>query len=303
MKTWIYQHLFAQRQSRRWFWGSPLRELVRLLVFGMLLAAFTGMSLLADDFVLPPDEVTWLEPTIVVFMKPGASEQEVRGVWDTLAARVEVRTFRYVSRDDALKELQAVPGLRGALENLKENPLPATFVIRARDTTPGGLTALKRFLEAQKQVDRVQMDETWAKRRQAFLNGLRVSTKDVWTFLGALLVVLLFDNTASLWQREHEEALVAHSLGATPRQVRRPFLYHALGQGFLGGAVAGGLLWWGIHVLNDMMPTVNTLFHLSWDVPVPSVRGVAALILVSGLANVLAGRLALIYFQWRQAPE
>ncbi len=303
MKTWLYQHLYAQRQSRRWFWGSPLRELVRLLVLGMLLAAFTGLSLLADDFTQPPGEVIWLEPTIVVFMKPEASEPEVRAVWDTLAARSEVRTFRYVSRDDALKELQSAPGLQGALSNLKDNPLPATFVIRARDTTPAGLTALKRFLEAQKQVDRVQLDESWAKRRETLLDSLWGAAKDVWAFLGTLLVVLLFDNTVSLWQREREEALVARSLGATPRQVRRPFLYHALAQGILGGTMAGALLWWSIHVLNDMMPIVNALFHLSWNIPIPGVRGVVGLMVISGLANVLVGRLALIYLQWQQEPE
>ena len=139
-----------------------------------------------------------------------------------LRADPRVAKVRFVPREDALRELSAVPGMPEVLASLGKNPLPDAFVVSAKEGSVEALAADARKLPG---VGLVQADAAWAKRLGALPESRASrsgSSPGCWR---AGLIAVTFNTIGLQVLTQRAEIEVLRLIGATDSFIRRPFYY------------------------------------------------------------------------------
>jgi cell division transport system permease protein len=171
-----------------------------------------------------------------------------------------VQRYRFVPRDQALRELKLSSGLADVIEGLPQNPLPDAFVVNAKDNTPQALDALRDEIKQWPRVEHAQLDAAWARRLDATLRFGRL----VVSILGGLLAVALIAVTFNIIRlqvlTQREEVEVIKLIGATDSFIRRPFLYYGALQGCAGGALAWLIVSGGVWLINRNLGELSHVY-------------------------------------------
>ena len=226
MTTWLRQH----RQA----FARGLRRigLLNALVIGIALALPAGGYTLLESLRSVAGRVS-VQPQISLFLD--AKRADVGGLASTLKRDARISGVRFVSREQALKELAAVQGLPELVAVLGRNPLPDAFVVTAADENIEPLAADLAKLPG---VAHVQADALWARRLATLARLARIAVWLLAGLLGAALIAVTFNTIRLQILTQREEIEVSKLIGATDGFIRRPFYYAGLLQGLAGGALA-----------------------------------------------------------------
>lgn len=281
MTTWLAQHLRCLTATLAKLARAPLGSLLNIIVIGIAVGLPVGLYLAIDNLQASSGKLA-AEPQISVFMALDANRAEVAQTESRLKQNPRVQRFRFVPRDQALRELKQSSGLADVIDGLPQNPLPDAFIVNAADSTPQALDALREEIKQWPRVDYAQLDSAWARRLDATLRFGRW----VVTILGGLLAMALIAVTFNIIRlqvlTQREEVEVVKLIGATDAFIRRPFLYH----GALLGAAGGGAAWlivsggvWLInHNLGELSHVYASLFQLH---PLRFVDGLGLLLMAA----------------------
>ena len=259
MRAWFWHHLDAFRITLARFLRTPVATLLNVGVIGIALALPVGLyvalvNLQGFAHTLASD------PQLSVFLALDAGRADA----DKIAARLKnhagVREARYVSREQALKELKASTGLADVVDSLPQNPLPDAFVVLPRDTQPQALEQLRDEVRGWPKVTHVQLDTAWARRLEAGLRLARLAAGLLATLLAFALVAVTFNTIRLQILTRREEIEVSKLIGATDPFIRRPFLYYGTLQGLAGGVAAWGIVWAGVRLLNSALSELAQLY-------------------------------------------
>ena len=277
MRAWLTQHTRALAASAAKLFRAPVSTLFNVAVLGIALALpailYVGLvNLQAAGRAAAP------EPQLSLFMEVGASRAEVREVEARLRKHGAVARVRYIPREQALEDMNRLSGLGNIADTLGQNPLPDAFAIDARDATPAALARLREELSRWPKVAFVQLDAQWAQRLAAVVRLARMALLLVGTLLGFALVAVTFNTIRLQILSQRDEIEVASLVGATPRYIRRPFLYYGALLGLLGGLAAWAVVWGTTEALNWGLGDLATLYGTSWSIRPLPLRDVAALL-------------------------
>jgi len=264
MTAWLRQHRNAFASAFDKLLQQRGASLLNALVIGVALSLPAGGYALLANLQGAAQRFT-VEPQLSVFLRQEARRADLE---PRLKADARIAHARFVSRDEALRELRQAEGLAEVVAALERNPLPDAFVLRAREPSAAALEALAADLRALPGVARVQVDSAWAQR----LGALARIGKLALAFLAALLATGLIAVTFNTIRLQiltlREEIEVSQLLGATDAFVRRPFLYLGVLQGLAGGVLGLGVLWAGIATLNrpvrELAQTYGSDFQLAF---------------------------------------
>ena len=240
MSAYVSQHFAAFKSALRRLATSPLNTLLSLVVIGAALALPAAGWVLLDNLQHLTGNTSRTQQ-ISVFMATDASRKDVAEVESRLRD-IAAGEWRFVSREDALKRMQATEGMAEIVAGLHKNPLPDAFFVEPADPQPETLERLAAIFKSWPKVAHVQLDSAWSKRFDAFLRiGKLAVTLLAGLFAGALIAVTF--NTIRLQiLAQAAEIEVARLVGATDAFIRRPFHYFGALQGALGGLFAVALI-------------------------------------------------------------
>ena len=289
MISWLRQHREAFARALGKLLAQKSASLLNALVIGVALSLPAGGYVLLANLQGAAQRFT-VEPQLSVFLRQDGRRADLE---PRLKADARIAQARFVSRDEALRELRQAEGLAEVVAALERNPLPDAFVLRAREPSAAVLEALAADLRALPGVARVQVDSAWAQR----LAALARIGKLALAFLAALLAVGLIAVTFNTIRLQiltlREEIEVSRLLGATDAFVRRPFLYLGALQGIAGGVIGIAVLWTGVATLNrpvrELAQTYGSDFQLAflpWPQAVALLAVAAALGWVGALLSV-----------------
>ena len=278
MIAWLRQHREAFARAR----GRLLRQrgasLLNALVIGVALSLPAGGYALLASLKGVAQRVT-VEPQLSLFLRQEARRAELEA---RLKSDARIAQARFVSRDEALRELRQTEGLAEVVAALERNPLPDAFVLRARDPSAASLEALAADLRGLPGVARVQVDSAWAHRLGALARIGQLALALLAALLATGLIAVTFNTIRLQILTQRDEIEVSQLLGATDAFVRRPFLYLGALQGLAGGVLGLAVLWGGIASLNrpvrELAQTYGSDFQLAF-LPWPeavALLGVAA---------------------------
>jgi cell division transport system permease protein len=224
MRAWLRQHAQAFSSARKRL------SALNALVIGIALALPAGGYALVES-LRPAGAQLALEPRISLFLEPQAPRADAEALGARLRADPRIASVRFIPREEALKEMQAVQGLSEVIAALKRNPLPDAFVVTSRQDLADELAKLPG-------VAHVQADAVWARRLAAIAAIAQLGLWVLAALLGAALVAVTFNTIRLQILTQRDEIEVSKLIGATDAFIRRPFYYLGLLQGLAGGAVA-----------------------------------------------------------------
>ncbi|MBN8442240.1 MAG: ABC transporter permease [Thauera sp.] len=265
MTNWLYLHVRAIVDALRRLLGQPLGTLLSALVVGIALSLPGGGYLLLDNVSSLLRGVSGA-PEISVFLETGAGAGDVALIEKRLKAEPALASFRYVPRDEALRQLER-GGLGDVLGGLTANPLPDAFIVSPRGEDPAVFERLAGAMKGWPKVAHVQLDSAWVERLHALLGLGRSAVLMLAGLLGFALVIVTFNTIRLQIMTQRQEIAVSRLLGATDPFIRRPFYWFGGLQGALGGLVALGTVWLGVQGLAQpvarLAETYGAVFVLS----------------------------------------
>lgn len=197
-----------------------------------------------------------------VFLKQDVSVDEADALGKLIGQRADVETVQFISADDALAEFKEQSGFGEALDQLPENPLPHTLVVRpGPGNTTASLVLLQEEIGNLPEIDFVQVDTEWVQRFHAILDIVRQAIA-IGAALLAIAIVVIIGNTIRLdIENRRDEIEVTKLIGATNAFVRRPFLWTGFWYGLFGGLMALALVYYGLYMLGGPVARLAGLYQ------------------------------------------
>lgn len=290
MNAWLVQH----REALRWAWqrmySTPVNTLLPLLAIGIILALPASTLMLLDNImprVRSTNQAQATTPQISLFMKLDAEQAQTDAIAARLRGLSDLKSVRFISREDTLKRMQADPGLRDIIASLPKNPYPDAFIVTAKNDAPENMERLRDTLSHWTNVEHVQLDSAWVRRLDALLRLSRAGSLVLAALLGAGLIAITLTTLRLQILACRHEIEVCHLLGATDSFIRRPFHHLGLLQGLAGGCVA----WLIVYALTLWLREPVTRLAALYDITlVLQPLSYAKTALLLGLAAIL-GRL------------
>ncbi len=230
----------------------------------------------------------WGERAVVVAYLKDASIDNVSGIRSEVFAMDGVADVRYVSKEDALKELmEGLKGYESMLEGIGQNPLPASIEVKVspyhQDTA-----SVKRIVDALKKkpwADDVEWSSVFLERLGGFIRFIEASAAVIGAFL-VVATVFIISNTIRLTILSRKSDIEAiRRAGAGGMYLRLPFLIEAVMQGFVAGIVAFGVL---LFVRSMLASRVPEFMGFIMDAPV-GLPAILLFLVVSGMGLGLIG--------------
>ena len=291
MRSWLRHHRSALRAAFGKLAAQRAGGIVSALVIGVALALPAGgYALLEGLSSLTPGVA--LEPQISVYLKSDSSKADAEKLGARLKADPRVDQVRFVSREEALKELKGEEGLSDVVAALDHNPLPDAFVLRVRDSNPETQSAVTEELRHLPAVSHVQADALWARRLALLTRIGRLAVLLLAALLAFGLVAVTFNTIRLQILTQRDEIEVSKLIGATDAFIRRPFLYLGLVQGLAGGALALGIVWAGLALLNSEVRPLAQTYGSSFGFGFLSRGDALAVVLFAGALGWLGASLS-----------
>ena len=251
--AWMRSHVHAMGVALRGIAREPLSWLAGVVVIAvavllpMLMHATVGaLAPLLRDIAADPEISVFLAPEA-----PPEATTALRGQIEPLLVSARGDTpgakfkLREVPRGEALErfriETERAGGV-GALDALKENPLPDSFIITAGSVPPERLAQLASAVRALPGVDLVQLDAAWVQRLAAALGVVTALQWGLAALLAIVVMAVTFNATRVQVLLLRDEIEIARLVGATGGFIRRPFVYRGALLGLAGSGLALGMM-------------------------------------------------------------
>ena len=290
MSALVSQHVAALRGALRRFFTSPLNTFLSLLVIGIALALPSAGWVALENLRTLAGNTSGAQQ-ISIFMDVDAGKKDAAEIESRLR-EASPGAWRFVSREDALKNMQSSEGMAEIIASLPKNPLPDAFVVEPTETQPTALEALAETFSSWPKVAHVQLDSAWVKRFDAFLRIGKLAVTLIAGVFAAALVAATFNTIRLQIMAQATEIEVARFIGATDAFIRRPFQYFGALQGACGGLLAAALVHAGVLLLTAPVGELVLLYGGDFVLHGLSASNIAALAAVGALLGWLGAQLS-----------
>lgn len=290
MKSWLTQHQIAFISALHRLGQMPLNTLLSLLVIGIALTLPAAGHLLIKNIAQLSNKASGTQQ-ISIFMNVDAHRKAAAEIENRLKASA-IGDWRFIPKEEALKNLQKKEGMSEIMASLPKNPLPDAFIVEPQDKTPEKLETLRQTFSAWPQVAHVQLDSGWVRRFDAFLRLAKLSVNLLAAVFAAGLIAITF-NTIRLQVLSHAaEIEVARLIGATHAFIRRPFTYFGALQGILGGLLATFLVSIAFRLLNTPIAELAKLYGGQFTLEGPALPDILLLTGIGGALGWLGAQIS-----------
>ena len=266
LATWIGRHFTMAGQSLGRLLHQPFASFMIVLVIAVTLALPAALNLIVKNAAAVSG--SWDNALdFSVFLGRGTSAAEAVVLAGLIEQRADVANVQVITAEEALAEFKLQSGFGDAMDQLSQNPLPHTLVVRPSGAnTSESMVILREELANLPETDLVQVDTEWVQRFHAILDIVREAILIGSALLGTAIIVIIGNTIRLDIQNRREEIEVTKLIGASNAFVRRPFLWSGFWYGLLGGLLAIGLVQSGIYLLQAPIARLAGLYRSGIDV-------------------------------------
>ena len=255
MTVWLTRHASTSIGSLGRLFRQPFASLMIVLVIAVTLAIPAALNLVVKN----ARSVSAGWDNALDF---SVSEADAASLASLIQQRADVEFVRVITASEALEEFRQQSGFGEALDQLSDNPLPHTLVVRPGPANTGqSIVLLQEELGNLPEADAVQVDTEWVQRFHAILDILRRAIVIGASLLGIAIVIIIGNTIRLDIQNRREEIEVTKLIGATNAFVRRPFLWSGFWYGLCGGLLAVGLVHYGLYLLEQPVARLAGLYQ------------------------------------------
>jgi len=298
MKSWLMHHLYVMQVTLRQLRTTRVSSLLNVMVIGVALSLPTGGYILLQNLQSLSNKLVG-KPQVSVFLSMNTSHEEISRITKQLQQHSAIDHVEFVSREQALQQLQQSTGLADVTGGLAQNPLPHAFIIYPQNNDPLALEALRDELKTWPKFDHVQLDSAWARKLEAMLKFGRLAVLILAALLSFALVAITFNTIRLQILTQREEIEVSKLIGASNSFIRRPFLYFGLAQGLLGGTTAWLIITISLSLLNINLSSLTQLYASDFTLHQLTLGDSLTLLLFSAYLGWLGALLSVSQHLWR----
>ncbi len=240
------------KEAWRNFWRSQLMTLATVTTISVSLIVLGAVYLIALNLdILSASLESQIE--ITVYLKDGLSDEHTNRLFQTLQGWKEIKDVEYVSKEKALFRMKEELGeQRTLLEDLGENPLPASLEIELVDSRQAKI--MKTRLEEMVGVEDVVYGEEWIEQLLNITSLIRMGGGVAVGLLFVTSLLIIYNAIRVSVFARRQEIDIMQLVGASSWFVRWPFLIEGLMQGLVGSLIAGSILYFSyIYVSNRII--------------------------------------------------
>ncbi|SER50119.1 cell division transport system permease protein [Nitrosomonas sp. Nm51] len=301
IRAWLSQHSYVLVQVLKRMVASPVTSLLSALVMGIAFSLPVGFYLFLQNMhaISGQNSVT---PQMSLFLKQSTTGQDIAAVRERLQGKEQVAHIQFISKDQALLQLQQSGGAGNVVPSLGRNPLPDAFVVDVQNAHAEALERLQIIMQKWPEIEYVQFDSVWAERLEAILSFGRVITILLFTLLSVAVVAVMFNTIRLQILTRRDEIELSKLIGATDGFIQRPFLYFGAIQGLIGGITAWLIIALALQMINDELKTLAGLY--AWDIHLQHLSNSdsISLLLFAAWIGWLGARLAVASHLWQTEP-
>ena len=278
LSIWIGRHFNMAGQSLVRLLRQPFASLMIVLVIAVTLALPAALNLIVKNAAAVSG--SWDNALdFSVFLRRDVSLADAQKLAQLIGQRADVGDVALISAEQALAEFKQQSGFGDAMDQLSQNPLPHTLVVRpsAANTTQS-MVLLREELANLPETDLVQVDTEWVQRFHAILDIIREAILIGSVLLGTAIIVIIGNTIRLDIQNRREEIEVTKLIGASNAFVRRPFLWTGFWYGLLGGLLAIALVQYGVYLLQPPLARLAGLYQSGVDVLTFELREIGIII-------------------------
>ena len=266
LSIWIGQHFNMAGQSLGRLLQQPFASLMIVLVIAVTLALPAALNLIVKNAAAVSG--SWDNALdFSVFLNRDVSLDEAQNLAQLIRQRADVGDVSLITAAQALAEFKEESGFGDAMDQLSQNPLPHTLVVRpSAANTSQSMVLLREELANLPETDLVQVDTEWVQRFHAILDIVREAILIGSVLLGTAIIVIIGNTIRLDIQNRREEIEVTKLIGASNAFVRRPFLWTGFWYGLLGGLLAIALVQYGVFLLQPPIARLAGLYQSGVDV-------------------------------------
>jgi cell division transport system permease protein len=287
MKSWLTQHSQALKLVLRRFKANLLNTLFICLAIGVTLALPSIMYTVLSSLSGLANNVK-SESQISVFLSADQAIDTATAIKAALEKNAEVKSFKFVAKEDALKQLETATANNNVLSSLEQNPLPDAFFITPKNLDAASIESLKNDLAKLEGIEEVVVDGAWIKRLNYLILIGQKAMVIITSLLGFALVAVIGNTIRMQILTQQAEIEVSQLIGATKSFIRRPFLYLGALYGLIGGLFALFITYAVISVFNQSLNTLSREYQTDFSINLPDITSgsvVCLLSLVVGLVS------------------
>jgi len=278
LAIWFGRHTSISLASLGRLFRHPFASLMIILVIAVTLALPAAINLVVKN--ARAISGSWDNALdFSVFLKQDISEEEARGLGQLIDQRADVASVVFVSASEALRDFKDQSGFGAALDQLPDNPLPHTLVVRPG---PGNTSASMGLLQEEignlPETELVQVDTEWVQRFHAILDIVRQAIAIGAALLGVAIIVVIGNTIRLDIENRRDEIEVTKLIGASNAFVRRPFLWTGFWYGLFGGLLALGLVYYGLFLLQGPVARLAGLYQGNITVAAMSLEEAAGIV-------------------------
>ncbi len=266
MRTFIY----AVQTALKSLWHEKWINLLAVLSISiglLIVSAFVTITQNLDSVLK-----RWSRDFgLIVYLNEGINRETEDSLKDFFRHDAYISEVKYISKDQALRELRQMLGKQGpVLDVFENNPLPSSFelTLKMEFLTPAFVERKASEIKHLNGIEDVQYGEKWLSSLSTLANLMKVSA----VFLGSAIYVAIafitFSTIKIFFYRRKDEIDTLKLLGATRSFIRLPFLLEGLFIGILAGVVSSlgllGLYSLVINKISGFLPAINIII-----VPLP----------------------------------
>ena len=278
VSIWLTRHVSTSLGALGRIVRHPFSSLMIVLVIAVTLALPAAINLIVKN--ARTISGSWDNALdFSVFLKQELSESEAEELGRLIGQRADVESVRFISASQALGEFKEQSGFGAALDQLPDNPLPHTLVVRpGPGNTSASIVLLQEELRNLPETEHVQVDTEWVQRFHAILDIVRQAIAIGAALLGIAIVVIIGNTIRLDIENRREEIEVTKLIGASNAFVRRPFLWTGFWYGLFGGLLALALVYYGLFLLQGPVARLAGLYQTNVAITSMSVVEAAAII-------------------------
>ncbi len=258
---WLTRHASTSLASLGRLVRHPFSSLMIVLVIAVTLALPAAINLVVKN--AQQISGSWDNALdFSVFLQQELTESEAEGLGRLIEQRADVESVVFISASDAMVDFKAQSGFGAALDQLPDNPLPHTLIVRpSAGNTSASMVLLQEELQNLPETEHVQVDTEWVQRFHAILDIVRQAIAIGAALLGIAIVVIIGNTIRLDIENRREEIEVTKLIGASNAFVRRPFLWTGFWYGLFGGLMALGLVYYGLFLLEGPVARLAGLYQ------------------------------------------
>jgi cell division transport system permease protein len=291
MKSWLTQHSQALKLVLRRFKANLLNTLFICLAIGVTLALPSIMYTVLSSLSGLANNVK-SESQISVFLSADQASGTATAIKAALEKNALVKSFKFVSKEDALKQLETATANNNVLSSLEQNPLPDAFFIAPKNLDAASIESLKSELANLEGIEEIVVDGAWIKRLNYLILIGQKAMVIITSLLGFALVAVIGNTIRMQILTQQAEIELSQLIGATKSFIRRPFLYLGALYGLIGGLFALLITYAVISVFNQSLNTLAREYQTDFSINLPDITSGSVVCLLSLIVGLVSAYFA-----------